>query len=197
MKERVSLLLKVTPRYGEILLGVACMLLENKEALLNDSSAIAEIKEYLKFKAPKRFNVKGVCTSSEFQDILTRYTNTCAAVIFDENEKIKTSMLKKEMVNIRILEFFYKIIWPIIVNHYVDNLSVCKEDVITLSINVKKNSIVTIYGEYDPNLFFEEFKDLLVYNNIVISKASMVENGDMIFDLMILIPPYNAKYKYY
>jgi len=66
---------------------------------------------------------------------------------------------------------------------------------IVVSINVKKNVYLKIYDEDNPDLFFDEFKDFLQCNYIVICEANKKENGDILFKLMLPIAP-NTKFKF-
>lgn len=184
MRDRISILVDYVPKYGEILLGIGCIALENDELLLENVEAREEIKEYLLKQAAKDKNLWQLSTSQEFQRIMHKYIGKSVNI-----GALRDSNTADKIVNIYMLDFFNKTIWPIIINRYMDNI--CEGiDKIEISINVKKSVYLIIYGEDNPDLFFSEFKDFLLCNYIIISKATVQENGDILLKVMIPIPPH-------
>ena len=189
MKDRVSILVDFTPSYGEILLGVGSIALESYEELLDNVIAREEIKKFLLEQAPRYMTLVGVSKSKDFQRILYNYTGrfVTADVLRDDNRKDKK-------VNILLLDFFSKSIWPILVKRYIDTIY-DGVDQVRISINIKKNVYLTIYEENNPDLLFMEFKEFLLCNCVVISKATIQENGDILLELILPIPPHR-KFNY-
>ena len=187
MKDRVDILLDVTPQYGEILLGVATAVLNDMDKLLYNNVALEEIKDYLINEAPKGKTILRVSNSIGFQKIISKYTSSHAIVKIGEG-----SIPRDEFANIFLLDFFSKSIWPIIVDGYFNKLS--KEvDMISITVNVKKNVYVSIYGEDSSKIFLQEFKSYLLGNAIVISNITPKPNGDLLLTLLIQVPQYRVQ----
>jgi hypothetical protein len=150
MKDNVTISIKTIPRFGEILLGIGGIFLEHKEKLLNNERAIEEIKGYLIKEAPKCKSIIGVCKSEDFQNIVGSYLGKGVYV-----GVLKDNMDDNKTVNLLLLDFFHKAIWPILVKRYMENI---KEGVtvIEIPINIKQNAYLTIYGENNPNIIFTE-----------------------------------------
>lgn len=189
MKERISILLDYIPRYGEILLGIGSIAISYKEEILDNEVAREDLKKYLLEEAIKKQNVLKVSKSEKFQRLIYEYTGKFVnmAILTDKKSEDK-------IVNILLIDFFVRSIWPILVNKYIDNIYLGVDKII-VSINIKKNVYLTIYNEDNPDLFFKEFKEYLLYNHIVICEAELKENGDMLVKLMIPVPP-NKKFKF-
>jgi len=182
MKERLSILMRITPSYGEILLGVGSIALTRKENLLDDEETRNRLKEFLINRAPLKRTLPKVLESSEFKSIILEKFFSNAQI-----EILKDDVGQNKIVNIYLADFFRKSIWPILVRKYIDNICEGIRGV-NVSINVKKNAYVTICGDDDPQKFFKEFKEYLLYNYIIISKAEIKQNGDMLVNLVIPIP---------
>lgn len=189
MKEKISILLRVVPKYGEILLGVGSVLLSYKDNILDNALAIEKIKQYLLTEASKAKDILGVSRSQEFQKIIYEYTGEMVNIMAckDPQEQEKTA-------NIFLVDFFRKSMWPILVNKYIDTIYSGVDKVI-ISVNIKKNVYLTIYNEDNPDLFFKEFKEFLLYNHVIICEATIKENGDMLVKLMIPMLP-NTKIEF-
>ena len=187
MKDRVDILLDITPQYGEILLGVATVVLNNTNELLYNNVALEEIKDYLINEAPKLKTILRVSNSMKFQKIISKHTSSHAIVKIGEG-----SIPRDEFANIFLLDFFSKSVWPIIVNGYFNKLS--KEvDMISITINVKKNVYLSIYGEDSSKIFLQEFKSYLLGNAIIISNITPKPNGDLLLTLLIQVPQYRVQ----
>jgi len=189
MKDRISILVDCLPRYGEILIGVGSIAISYEEALLDNMAARNELKQYLISEAPKKGTILRLSKSQEFQKMIYEHTGEFVNMIVR-----KDSRTKDKIVNILMADFFGRVIWPILVNKYMD--TICEGiNNIVVSINVKKNVYLKIYDEDNPDLFFDEFKDFLQCNYIVICEANKKENGDILFKLMLPIAP-NTKFKF-
>lgn len=185
MKERVSILIGLLPDYGSILMGVASIALSGKDRLLDNMVAREKLTQYLLQNALRKKRIAAVCSDESFQEIIYEYTGSIANVaIIGDNRK------KYEQVNILMADFFHSVIWPIIIPKYMESID---RDVngVTVSINIKKNVILTIYDCDDSDLFFKEFKEFLLYNNIIISEAIKKEDGNLFVKLLIPLPPYS------
>lgn len=186
MRNRISILVSKVPKYGEILLGVGCIAIENREAILENAVAREEIKKFLLEDGIKIGSLNKLCKSQIFQKIIYDYTGKFVNIAALRD---KTNDDKK--VNILLLDFFVKAIWPVLVKKYIDNI--CEDvDKIQISINVKKNVYLSIYEEDNPNLLFSELKEFLLCNCIVISDSNIQENGDILLKLLIPIPPHKS-----
>lgn len=183
MKEKISVLLKYIPQYGEILLGVGGVLLSYQESILNNVLAKEKIKEYLLTEASSAINLFGVSISESFQNIIYEYTGERVNIIAR-----KDSCEEEKMSNVFLIDFFRKSIWPILVNKYIDTIYSGVDKVI-IGVNIKRNVYLKIYEEDNPELFFREFKEFLLYNFIVICEANTKENGDIFVRLMLPVPP--------
>ena len=184
MKDRVSILVGLVPHYGAILIGVARIALTKKENLLDNMVAREKIKQYLLEKALNKRNLADVCNDEEFQRLIYEYTGSIAnvAILQKSDERYK-------QVNVLMVDFFHTVLWPIIIQKYMDSIDADVNGV-TIPMNIKKNAVLTIYGYYDPDLFFKEFKEFLLYNNIVICEAIKKEDGNLFVKLLIPVPPY-------
>ena len=184
MKPKISISSKLLPKYGEILLGIGALILSNIETLYENEEAREKLKYYLKNDAMKKHDLLAVSLSEELQEIVMEYTgiriNIAAIVDNVDNPPDK--------INIYIADFFNTSIWPIIVNKYIDNINLDVKAIAT-TINVKRNVFINIYGSVDHDTFFKEFKEFLNMNMIIISKAEVKENEDMLVGLVIPIPP--------
>ena len=184
MKDYVTISIKTIPRFGEILLGVGGVFLENKEKLLDNEEAVEKIKKYLINEAPKSRSILGVSKSEAFQEIVSSYIGkrVCIGVLNNSNNDDKT-------VNLLLLDFFSKAIWPILVKRYMESI---REDVaiIEIPINIKQNAYITIYDENNPNIIFTELKEFLLTNYIVISGSSVKTNGDLLVNVLVPVVPH-------
>lgn len=183
MKETISVLITITPSYGEMLLGVSSVAKQYSAELLYNTEARDSIIDYLINEAPNRRNSIGITLSPNFQKIMCKYINHNVAI-----KVIKNSDDKEKIVNIKILDFFNRVVWPIVVKHYINNLD-SEGDFARISLNVKRNVYLTIYDEDDPERFINEFKDFLSYNYIVPSEAVINVNGDILLKLLIPFIP--------
>ena len=93
MKERISVLLDILPRYGEILLGVGSVAIESYESILENEDALNELKEYLTEEATKWRNLAGISKSEKFQNIFYNYTGNFVGI----------RVLSKEEKNLKVL----------------------------------------------------------------------------------------------
>ncbi len=185
MRNKITILSSFLPNYGEILMAVGSIAIENKETLLENMVAREELKQYLLSEVAKVKCASNLSRSSKFQMIIYEYTGKFISI-----KVLKDECSDENTTDIYLFDFFTKVIWPIIVKKYMDNLYKTSSGTITVSTNVKKNVYITIYEEDNPNLFFNEFKKLLLYNNIIISEATVKENGDILLKLMIPIAPH-------
>lgn len=183
MVETISILRCITPRYGEILIGVGSIIASYQEDILDNLIAIEQIKQYLLTEASQKMDLKGVADSEMFQKIIYEYTGKTVGVHVLREKGDLTAK-----VNLLMVAFFRKLIWPILVNQYIDKISPGIEK-ITIGVNIKKKVYVNIYKEDKPDLFFKEFKEYLLWNNIIINSAKIKENGDMLLTLMIPVIP--------
>lgn len=185
MKDRVSILVGLLPDYGQILMGVASIALSGKDMLLDNMVARKRLTQYLLKNALRRKSIAAVCGDEKFQKIVYEYTGSIAnvAVLGDNSRRYK-------QVNILMADFFHTVLWPIIIPKYMDGLDRYANGV-TVSLNIKKNVIITIYDCDDTDLFFREFKEFLLYNNIIISEATKKEDGNLFVKLLIPVPPYS------
>jgi len=186
MRDRISILVNMLPKYGEILLGVGCIVLENKEEILENAVAREAIKNYLLEEGVKTKSLAMLCRSEGFQRIVYDYTGKVVNIA-----AIRDKVDEDKKVNILLADFFTKAIWPILVKRYIDNIYEGLTN-IEVSINVKKNVYLTIYEEDNPNILFSELKDFLLCNCIVISSSNIQQNGDLFLKLMLPIPPHKS-----
>lgn len=179
MKETISLSVSIIPNYGEILLGMGKVIIDEREFLFDNQEARNNIIDYLVNKAPKRKNLLGVSLCNEFQKVAFKYLKR--AVIF---KVLKNTDDKNKIVNMKMVEFFQNVVWPIAVKHYINSLDV-SAGFCRISLNVKKNVYMTIYEEDVPQRFITEFKSFLEYNYIIIPEYMIKENGDILVRLII------------
>ncbi len=184
MSDTISILLEYVPRYGEMLIGVGAIALTNQEEILENEEAMQKLKDYLLTNAPKDRVISKLILSEEFQRILLEYTGRIVAV-----KAIQSSIDKDKKVKILLARFFASVIWPILVNRYLDRIN-NNDNKVAISINIKKNVYMTIYEKDEPTLFFSEFKELLSYNFIVISGVDFQENGDILLNLLVPVAPH-------
>ena len=178
MNERVSILMNALPQYGEILIGIGSIAVDNEEDLLENIIARERLKKYLIEDAIKHKNLMSVSKSYEFRKIIYDYSGKVVSVGIMSNKKND-----EKVVDMLLWGFFVKKIWPIIVNKYMDYI-VSSVDMVIIPIKIKKNTVNSIYGE-NSELFFGEFKEFLLFNYIVISEAKYNQEGDLLLKLMI------------
>lgn len=183
MRDRISVLVDVIPRYGEMLLGVGGIALQNRETLLEDSDAREEIKRYLLEEATKKKNLMRISNCERFQSLMYKYTGKVVNI-----GVLRGSGEEDRVVNILMIDFFVKVIWPILVEKYINGIYDNPEKIV-VSINIKRNVYLTIYDEDNVDLFFKEFKAFLLCNCIIISEATHQSNGDLLLKLMLPIVP--------
>lgn len=178
MKERISFLMNAVPQYGEILIGIGSIATDNEEELLENVIARERLKKYLIEVAIKHKNVISVSKSYEFRKLIYDYLGRVISVGVMSNKKDE-----EKTVDTLLLSFFVKKIWPIIVNKYMDYI-VSGVDTVIIPIKIKKNAITSIYEE-NTDTFFQDFKEFLLFNYIVISEAKYNKEGDLLLKLMI------------
>lgn len=183
MKENIRILLDVIPKYGELLIGVGCVLLQDNNDILQNIEARRELKDFLIEDAPKYKTLMGLSMSQKFQRIMYKYTRKMVGI-----GAVTGNMYKDKTVNIFLLDLFIKTLWPIIVEKYIDNIY-HGVDTVIIPIKIKKSEYETIYGN-DTNLVFSENKEFFLCNAMVISKSVIDLSGDMLLDLMIPISPH-------
>lgn len=179
MKDKISILSKVLPRYGEILIAIGSIVSSNL-AISENASAIEEIKKFLLDETHKIKTADNLVRSKRFQQIMCEYVGVNVGV-----KAIRNTLETEGMTNIYLFDFFSKSVWPIIVNRYIDVVKNQNVDVVEIDINVKKRVPIIIYGERKEQDFFMEFKQFLLDNYIVISKAVIKENGDMFVKMLV------------
>lgn len=180
MNTKISILTKVLPRYGEILIAIGAVI-NMEENLAENKAAIEKLKEFLIDDA-KEIGVAGKLFFSEkFQRIIYDYTGKPAGLVVSKTLPIGDD----KTTNLYLADFFFKSLWPIMVNRYLDNVSIKSLDAVKISINIKKNVYTHIYGEYEYQLFFTELKEYLLINHMIVAKAQMKQNGDMLVDILI------------
>lgn len=180
MNTKISILTKVLPRYGEILIAIGAVI-NMEENLAENKVAIEKLKEFLIDDA-KEIGVAGKLFFSEkFQRIIYDYTGKPAGIVVSKTLPIEND----KTTNVYLADFFSKSLWPIMVNRYLDNVSIKDLDAVKISINIKKNVYTNIYGECEHQLFFTELKEYLLINHMIVSKAQMKQNGDMLVDILI------------
>lgn len=185
MKDTISILLSHVPKYGEILLGVGGIALTYQDALLDNLLARESIKQYLLNEVSSKKTILGVSNSDSFQRLIYKYTGQFAKVA------ILTEPAKEEKtVNILLLDFFIKSIWPIIVNRYMDTIYYGVDNV-TIRIKVKKTAYQRIYDDCGRELFIKEFKDFLHYNHISMREEKSGCNEDILVKLLLPVPPHS------
>ena len=187
MKDRINILVGLIPDYGSILIGLASIALTWKEKLLDDVVAREKLKKYLLEEIKGKRNLMDVCNDGSFQDILYEYTDSIAAISINQDKKRKYNQ-----VNILMADFFGSVLWPIIINKYFDMLDIGMQ-YIPVSFNIKNNVFLTIYGVNEPDLFFKEFKEFLLCNNIIVAQGIKKEDGNMFVKLIIPVPPYSNR----
>lgn len=189
MKDRISILVDYIPRYGEILVGVGSVAVSYQDLILDNLVAKEKLKQYLINEAPSKRNVLNVSNSEEFRRLIYEYTGQFVnmLILTDINNEGKT-------VNILLADFFRRSIWPILVNRYIDTIW-SGVDKVVIGFNIKRNVYIKIYDEDNPDLFFKEFKEYLLCNNIVICEYTTKENGDILVRLMLPVPP-NMKFNF-
>lgn len=183
MREKVSILIEVIPKYGEILIGVGCVLLEEKNDILESSNAKRELKDFIIEEAPKYRSLMGLSISPEFQRIMYKYTRKVIGI-----GAVTGNMYKDKTVDILLLDLFITTLWPIIVEKYIDNIYQGADTVI-IPIKIKKSEYEKIYGN-NTNLLFSEIKEFFLCNAMVVSKSVIEANGDMLLDLIIPMSPH-------
>lgn len=180
MKDRqISIKYDILPQLGEILLAVGLLVRQEKD-LYENQVALQDLKEFLLNDAAKIKSASFLFTSKEFQRIVYEYTGRPAGVF-----AIRKQIEEDRIVNLYLFDFFTKDLWPIIVNRYIANVGIAEADAIKVAINVKKNVYTTIYGENESDIFFKELKQLLYDNYIIISRADLKSNGDMLMELLV------------
>ena len=180
MKTRISILTKVLPRYGEILIAIGAVI-NIDENLAENKVAIEKLKDFLITDVKHVGVARKLFFSEKFQRIIYDYTGKPAGVVISRSLPIEND----KTTNVYLADFFSKSRWPIIVNRYLDNVSIKELDAVKISINIKKNVYTNIYGEYEHQLFFTELKEYLLINHMIVSKAQMKQNGDMLVDILI------------
>ena len=184
MNNTISVSTKITPNYGEILIGVGAIIRDNIPELFDNMTARGDLKEYLLKDAIKKISFDEVSFSDEFQEILEPYINK--KVLF---AALKNSNEDEDcVVNLKLIHFFYTALWPILVNAYIDSINT-KDNYVKVSINVKQSVFPKIYGQNSPDIFFDDLKAFLKHNYIVICDAVILDMGDMLLKLMIPISP--------
>lgn len=181
MNKKISILFKVLPQFGEILLAVGLLVRQEKK-LYENQVALQELTDFLLKDAVKIKSASFLFTSKEFQRIVYKYTGRPAGVF-----TIKEPIEEDKIVNFYLFDFFTRTLWPIIVKRYMSNIGITEADVIKIAINIKKNVYTIIYGENESDIFFKEIKQLLYDNYIIISKADLKSNGDMLMELLVPI----------
>ena len=183
MIKSISILLDVIPKYGEMLIGVGCVLLQENSDILQNIEARRELKDFLIEDAPKYKSLMGLSMSQKFQQIMYKYTRKIVGI-----GAVTGDMYKDKTVNILLLDLFIKSLWPTVVEKYIDNI--CQGvDTVIIPIKIKKSQYEAIYGN-DTNLVFSELKEFFLCNAMVISKSIIEENKDMSLDLMIPMSPH-------
>lgn len=179
MNKRISILSKILPRYGEVLLAVGTIVSLEK-ALSENKVAIETLKSFLINNTKEVMIANRLFYSQKFQKIIYDYTGKPSGLIIAKAIPIDDD----KKTNIYLVDFFSKSLWPIIVDRYMDN--VCSSaNAVKVAINIKKRVYTSIYGENEFQTFFSELKDYLYLNHIVVAKAQMKENGDMLVELLI------------
>ena len=178
MKDRISFLMNAVPQYGEILIGIGSIATDNEEDLLENVIARERLKKYLIEEAIKHKSIISVSKSYEFRKLIYDYLGKVVSVGVISNKKDE-----EKTVNTLLLSFFVKKIWPIIVNKYMDYI-VSSVDAVIIPIKITKNAISSIYEENNDK-FFDEFKEFLLFNYIVISEAKYDVEGNLLLKLMI------------
>lgn len=181
MKDKISIVFKVLPQFGEILLAVGIVARREKQ-ISENKVALERLKTFLIEETKNVKYANRLFFSEDFQKIIYDYTGMPAG-IFTVHKPIDD----EKIVNIYLFDFFSKSLWPIIVNRYFDNVCISEADAVKVSINIKKNVYATIYGENENDTFFKELKDFLYANYIIVSKAQMKSNGDMLVELLVPI----------
>lgn len=179
MKNNISILSSLLPRYGEILIAIGAIVSSNS-ALSENEAAVREIKDYLIGDVYKVKDANGLAHSKRLQKIMCDYLGIRVGVMAIKNQKNIAGT-----TNIYLADFFGKSVWPIIVDKYIDKICTQNIDVVHMVINVKKRVYTTIYGDGEEQTFFKEFKQFLIDNYIVVSKAQMKENGDMLLEFLV------------
>ena len=186
----IKVLMKITPRYGETLLGIGGIMLSIGDSVLREDSAREEIGEYLIGKECPYGDISLLILSSIWK-ILDKYTGgkrPIIAVIRNAPDK------KGEIpVQLELLKFFKEKVFPVLVRKYAKELDYNRK-YITYKIRIAKGVYSNFYskcvGTYNiSEVFFQEFKELLLYNCIVISDCILDGNDDMKFELLLPIPP--------
>lgn len=182
----IKVIPEVTPCYGEILIAFGGMMLSVEGGGLLGDSAREEIIEYLLREDLNACSIQKAIYSEQMQKIMHKHSGR--ELPFIGAIKPEKGANNGEPVEITLVSFFKKSIWPIIVKHYITNVN-HDVDIMKIRIRIEEKTYSKFYSDVELNTFFNELKQLFLYNYIVIASALVERDGELALNILLPVPP--------